>query len=337
MTLQLYVSRLPAPFTAMRSTPFHRIRSMREFSLLRSIYAKNHTLSADVLIPPGDDMALLRLPESSGSLLAAVDQVIAGRHFTLGVTPINLIGRKAVARSASDIAAMAAVPLASLASVILPLDFPEADARSLFEAVRITASSLRCPLIGGDMAIASAPLSLSITVLALPGPRTPIRRDSAQPGDLIYVTGSLGGAWRDQRAGRHLTFNPRIDEALALSQQFPVTAMIDLSDGLGRDLDHIAESSGLSATLDASAIPCAPGCSWRAALSDGEDYELCFTAPPHCSLPAEIMGIPITRIGSLEKPSQPAQRRTLIITPDGERLDASDMGWEHRGSHASTP
>jgi len=310
---------------------------MREFSLLRSIYAKNASLSADVLIPPGDDMALLRLPDSSASLLAAVDQVIAGRHFTLGLTPLDLIGRKAVARSASDIAAMAAVPLASLASVILPHDFPEADAQSLFEAVRIAAASLRCPLIGGDMATAPAPLSLSITVLALPGPRPPIRRDTAQPGDSIYVTGSLGGAWRDQRAGRHLTFTPRIEEALALSQQVPITAMIDLSDGLGRDLDHIAESSGLSATLDASAIPCAPGCSWRDALSDGEDYELCFTAPPNCPPPAAIMGVPITRIGSLHKPAHPAQRCTLIITPDGDRLDASDMGWEHRGSPASTP
>lgn len=301
---------------------------MREFSLLKTIYAKNAGLGQRVLIPPGDDMSLLLL--DGNRILAAVDQVIAGKHFDATTTPVQLIGHKAVARSASDIAAMAGVPRASLASAVVPAQFGDERANLLFESVRRTAEELRCPLIGGDTVIADAPLMLSITVLAEPGPLGAIRRDTAKAGDHVYVTGQLGGAWRDQEGGRHLTFTPRIMEALRLAELIPISAMLDISDGLGRDLDHIAEQSGLAAMIEAESVPCSDGCTWLEAVSEGEDYELCFCVGPAVKVPTEVLGIPVTRIGSVQRFDGVGPRTTVILS-DGRRLDATGMGWEHSG------
>lgn len=302
---------------------------MREFELLEHIYSANAKLSDRVIIPPGDDMGMVKL--TGRELLAAVDQLIDGRHVRLETTPLELVGRKAVARSLSDIAAMAARPVATLAAVTLPPDFGENRAAALFDAMRITADQYDSPLIGGDIAFHSDtahPLTCSITVLAEPAGSGTIRRSGARAGDIVYVTGRLGGSLQPDGLGRHLTFEPRVREAMALAAAIGdrLHSMIDLSDGLGRDVSHIAVASGVQVLLDAARLPCTPGCDWRRALGDGEDYELCFTAAG--PVPACIAGLQITPVGQV-LPHNGEDRRSVVIRWNGELISGDDLGWQH--------
>eukprot|EP00752_Nemacystus_decipiens_P016090 g14386.t1 len=249
-------------------------------------------------------MAALRLGDQE--LLVAVDQVIEGVHFDYKSATLRQIGRKAVTRNLSDIAAMAAKPLASLVSILLPKGFKEQDAEALLAAVRETAEAYGAPLIGGDTATAEGPLALSVTVLATADGITPVQRNGAQPGDAIYVTGELGGSGHayDGRT-HHLDFEPRLGLArvLAADPATRPTAMNDLSDGLARDLPHLVRG----AEIDARALPRSPIArqiaardgrpGWLHAVADGEDYELLFTASRNAVIPRQIDGVLITRVG----------------------------------------
>jgi thiamine-monophosphate kinase len=308
---------------------------MREFDLLEHVYARSGGPDERVLIPPGDDMAMVRL--GGRELLAAVDQVVDGRHVLLATTPIELVGRKAVARSLSDVAAMAARPVACLAAVTLPPDFGGERATALFDAMRQTALEHECPLVGGDIAfhaLPAVPMVCSITVLAEPAAADrPVRRGGARVGDVVYVTGSLGGAVDAEGLGRHLTFQPRIREALELSQHLGehLHAMIDISDGLGRDASHIAALSGARILLHAERIPCSPAIAagdWRRAVSDGEDYELCFTAAPRANVPSTLGDVQVTAIGEVLA-SGPEGSPLVAVLDSGLVIDATDLGWEH--------
>jgi len=296
------------------------------------VYESNAHLGADVVIPPGDDLGMVHLP-GGAMMLAGVDQLVADRHYDPQTTALELIGRKAMTRSLSDIAAMAAVPVASLAAVVLPPDFGEERAEQLFEAMRAAAAQYDCPLIGGDIALhtdPSHPLTCSTTVIARPlGAQHPPRtRGLAQPGDGVYVTGRLGGSLA---SGRHLTFEPRIQEAIALYEMLGsrLHAMIDLSDGLGRDAGHIAEMSKVMIEIDAGAIPCSSGndIDWKRAVSDGEDYELCFTATG--DVPQKIAAVEITKTGRVCKAKTARDARVFVIDRN-QCIDVSHSGWEHR-------
>jgi len=303
---------------------------MQEFSVLKHIFAANDRLDPRVLIGPGDDMALV---ETQGRrLLAAVDQLIDGRHVNLATTPIELVGRKAITRSLSDIAAMAGSPLAMLVAATLPPDFGEKRANALFDAMRETAAKYDCPLVGGDLAFhadASHPMVCSVTVLAEAGSNVPTRA-GAKPGDRLYVTGRLGGSLEPNGLGRHLTFEPRITLALALANHLGdrLHAMIDISDGLGRDASHIAELSRVQIRLNAADLPCHNGCAWRRAISDGEDYELFFAATGN--VPDRLLDVKITCVGEVVSQS-PVDPR-LVIVRDGDHWhNAAEMGWQHGG------
>ena len=295
---------------------------MRERELLESIYTRSSGLSAlaGVLVGPGDDAAVLQRP--THPVVATVDQLIEGRHFEPG-TPPELIARKAVGRSISDAAAMAATPWAALATVAIPPHFHEADALSAH--LDRWARAWGAPLVGGDLAATTGPLTLTVTVLAQPStPRGPVLRSQAQSGDAVYTTGRLGASLP---TGRHLHVVPRFAEAIWLARALGprLGAMIDISDGLGLDAARIARASGLSITLDADRLPLDPVATWREALADGEDYELLFTARGPVPRIVPGLGTPITRIGLVE-PGEGCRVRT----PTGDLLDASDMGFEHR-------
>ncbi|MFK7790232.1 MAG: thiamine-phosphate kinase [Phycisphaeraceae bacterium] len=305
---------------------------MREFELIRSIMAHNGSLPEQVTIPPGDDMGALRLGEHE--LLVAVDQVIEGVHFDRASATLKQIGRKAVTRNLSDVAAMAGKPLATLVSAILPKGFAMAEAEELMASLRETAQAYGAPLIGGDTATNDGPLSLSVTVLATADGIAPVQRTSAIVGDAIYVTGQLGGS-NHAYDGRthHLDFEPRLAVArtLAASADTRPTAMIDLSDGLARDLPHLVGGAEVKAHLlpvsavarQFAALDGRPG--WLHAVADGEDYELLFTADANAPIPKQIDDVPITRIGVVTD----AQGITLI---DGnERINLQGLGWEHHG------
>ena len=302
---------------------------MQEFALLQHIYATAANADPRVIIGPGDDMAMVKIGASH--LLAAVDQLIDGRHVHVASTPLKLVGRKAITRSLSDIAAMAGKPVATLAAATLPPDFGSDRANQLFDAMRITADQYRCPLVGGDIAFhqrAEHPMVCSVTVLAEPGPAGAVTRSGAKPGDLVYITGSLGGSLNEDHLGHHLTFEPRIELALELAHQLRdrLHAMIDISDGLGRDASHLARLSRVQLQLDAARIPCNPGCDWKSALSDGEDYELCFTATP--PVPQEIHGVAIHPIGEVRNRGE----HTVVLAHAGSFIDVSQFGWQHQSA-----
>jgi len=305
---------------------------MREGDLLRHIYAFNDRLGGAVIVPPGDDMAVTRI--GGAVVLSTVDQLADGVHVDLRRDPLELIGRKAITRNLSDVAAMAAKPVGALVAAALPRGFGEDRANALFDAMRAAAERYACPLIGGDITMWDNPLMLTVTVLAEPAGVEPVLRRGAKPGDIVCVSGELGAAWSaDGSRSQHLTFEPRIDLARRLAQTVALHAMIDLSDGLATDLAHIAEQSNVAAEIDGDAVPCRTDLA--AAFNDGEDYELCFTLAPADAdrLGATVNGVTITRIGRIMNPDEsPPDGRIWLIRGDGRREPMAKGGWEHRGT-----
>lgn len=291
-----------------------------ESQLLSHIYARSGSIEPGAgfasVIGPGDDCALVRSPGGDG-LLLTVDQLVEGRHFEPG-TAIDLIARKVVARSVSDIAAMGGTPSFGLATGLLPDGYEHGS--ELFDAMARWAAHWRCPLVGGDIAFGPGPLSLTVMVGGLRSERV-LTRSGARVGDWVYVSGSLGGSLA---SGRHLTFEPRVQLGRALTSMPDVHACLDLSDGLGRDAGRIAVASGVRIELAAASLPAHEGCGWRNAVGDGEDYELCFTSSD-TELPPTVEGITITRVGRVIE----GEVGCVVRTPDGDLLDAAELGWDH--------
>jgi len=272
-----------------------------------------------VLVGPGDDLAVLRW-RADDLLIVGVDQVLDGVHFDSAVHSPQAIGRKVMNRNLSDCAAMACLPAAAVATVALPRDRGIDYAKQLFAGMKSAADAFDFPVVGGDTGSWDGKLVMTVTILGRSAGIEPVRRSGARPGDAIYVTGPLGGSI----LGRHMTFTPRLREARELAQSGVVTAMIDLSDGLSRDLRHICRESGVGATLISGSIPLHADAvalsrsdgrtALEHAIHDGEDYELLFTTREpvsfgHC-------------IGTITAD-------TSIWDEDGvTRLEPK--GWEHR-------
>jgi len=292
------------------------------------IYARSASLNlgaGELLVGPGDDCAVTRSP--SGELhLLTVDQLIEGRHFEPG-TDLDLIARKAIARSVSDIAAMGGLPAWALGTGVLPKGYAHADA--LFDSMHRWANHWNCPLIGGDIASHASPdhpLTLTVTVGGtMPAGTMPVLRSGAKPGDLFYVTGQIGGSFG---SGWHLRFEPRI-EVGQWAARTTAHAMMDLSDGLGRDAHRIATASGVRIDIDATKLPISHRCdAWQQAVSEGEDYELLIALGPEHNIddcPMQLLG-PIGRVTACDQDQSPG---AVIIDPYGKAHDASAMGWDH--------
>lgn len=299
---------------------------MQESSLHDHIYARSVGLAAGpgwtVVVGPGDDCAVLR---SAGAdlLLLTVDQLVEARHYTPG-TDLDRIARKAIARSVSDIAAMGGSPAWATATGVLPKNYPDADA--LFDAMARWANHWRCPLVGGDIASHGStdhPLTLTVTVGgSVPAGHHPVLRSGARPGDRLWLTGPVGGSFA---SARHLTFEPRIEQGLLASRDGSgVSAMIDLSDGLGRDADRIARASGVVIEIDAHAVPLHPGVAdWRTGAGEGEDYELLIAAPSKPHIPGLLGPLGTVRAATGGEPPGAHFR-------EGDaRHPARDLGWDH--------
>jgi thiamine-monophosphate kinase len=295
---------------------------MRELDLIRWIRRQGCSDPRAVPVGPGDDCAVVRCGRER--LLVTTDQVLDGVHFVLGRDGPEAAGRKAMARNLSDIAAMAGVPLAAVACVAMPRGLSASAGRAIYRGLRAAGDRFGCPVVGGDVGAWKGPLSISVTVFGRPGPRGAVLRSGARPGDALCATGALGGAWRTTR---HLTFTPRVAEALALARRCDLHAMIDISDGLLRDLSHLCEESGVAAEIDATRVPVHRGASLEAALSDGEDYELLFALPADQAARLDgrrIRGTLITRIGTFTR-----GRGITLVRPDGRRERTRPRGWEH--------
>ncbi|MBI3318133.1 MAG: thiamine-phosphate kinase [Candidatus Omnitrophica bacterium] len=250
-----------------------RVSQVGEEGLIERIKRSIRTDSG-VIRGIGDDCAVLKGP-SGRHLLFASDMLVERVHF-LRSSPPEKVGWKALAVNVSDIAAMGGLPRHAVVSLGLPPQTPVAWVDRLYRGLRRCARRFGVNLVGGDTN-RSDRLVIDVAILGEVEPSRVVYRAGARAGDWLLVTGRLGGA---VRSGRHLTFIPRVREARALTQKGRLHAMIDLSDGLSADLSRLCRASGLGALLDASRVPRRRGVSLRAALTEGEDFELLMAAPP---------------------------------------------------------
>jgi thiamine-monophosphate kinase len=222
----------------------------------------------------GDDCAVL--PPSRGRQLITVDPVIYGRHFDDTVPP-RAVGAKLLKRNLSDLAAMGGRPVAAVLALTLDAHTSRSWLEQFYRGLAASARHYGVAIVGGDIAQADGIIAASLTLLGeAAGPRV-VTRTGARVGDWIYVTGRLGGSLAQ---GHHFRFMPRLAEGAWLARERDVRAMMDVSDGLAKDLHAITPGNATPA-LDATKVPCRAGCDLRAALTDGEDYELLFALRRH--------------------------------------------------------
>ncbi len=307
------------------------------------------TITRDIRVGIGDDCALLR-PRRGEEVAVTTDLSIDGRHFRLDWHPPEAVGHRTLARGLSDLAAMGARPLAAFVSLGLPPKLMQGRrswAAGFYDGLLALAAVHKCPLAGGDLA--QSPLALADIVLtgAVPAGRA-LLRSTARPGDLLYVTGTLGGAAAGlaalARLGRtsgaralprslaallapHLYPQPRLPQGLWLRTRGLATACLDISDGLSTDVHHLCEESGVAAEIDADALPLAPGATLEQALHGGEDYELLFTARRGSPVPARIKGVPVTRIGRILR--RGSLGNAVSLHQNGSAAPLPRGGWEH--------
>lgn len=255
------------PFTA---DPAAAVGAWGEGGLLRRI---SRWLGPAGLPPPaglGDDCAVL--PARRAPRLVTVDPVIYGRHFDDQVSP-RQAGAKLLKRNLSDIAAMGGRPVAAVVALILDRSTRQDWLEAFYRGLAACARQYGVPVVGGDIAQAGGVFAASLTLLGgAAGPRVLTRRGT-RTGDWIYVTGRLGGALR---TGHHYRFTPRLREGAWLARRAAVRSMMDLSDGLAKDLPALTPP-GARPVIESAALPLNPGCDVAAGLGDGEDYELLFT------------------------------------------------------------
>mgnify|MGYP003639423973 CR=1 FL=1 len=270
---------------------------------------------ASIVVGAGDDCAVVDLGGECWQLLKT-DCLIEGVHFLPGTDPAA-VGRKAINRVLSDIAAMGGRPLHGLVTLAVDGERSLAELDGWYEGINESAAEFGCLIVGGETArlnTTGAMFSVAMTGEVLKD--RCVTRSGAQVGDLIVVTGKLGGSYE---SGRHLSFTPRLREAQWLARHHRPTAMMDLSDGLGSDLPRLAKMSGLGFRIDEDSIPCHESVSFESAVRDGEDYELLMTISPDVW-------------GSLLK-NWNTQFSNTLLTPIGEMTNQTEAmlprGWEH--------
>lgn len=265
-----------------------------------------------LLTGPGDDCAVVTRDSEWDSLLKT-DVVVENLHFTPDTDP-ELIGRKALARAVSDIAAMGGIPEHALITLLCHPSRPVELLEGIYRGMGALARQFGISLAGGETS--GLPYDGLVINVALTGRvehGQAILRSGGSPGDLIFVSGVLGGSFP---SGWHLVFEPRVELARGLLEAgIRPSAMMDLSDGLGTDLPRLAAASGCGFEIDESKLPCRPGFSTRAAVSHGEDYELLMTLPPDRAemLANSAFASQLHCIGKL----------TRFSTPD------MPVGWQH--------
>ncbi len=325
---------------------------MGEFELIRRHFQRAAPAGSAVLLGVGDDCALLQPPP--GELLAvSTDMLVEGRHFFAG-TDAQALGHKALAVNLSDLAAMGARPLGFTLALSLPA-VDEAWLSAFSQGLLALAERHGCPLVGGDTT--AGPLNLCITVLGSVAPGRALRRDAAQDGDDLWLSGCtgqarlalerrLGTAWAravSLDAGTQAALEARLhrpEPRLALGRALAgvARAALDVSDGLAGDLGHVLAASRVGACIDEAALPLADGLAGlpdaprrECLLHGGDDYELLFTADPdrraEVLAAAQASATPVTRIGRIE--AAPGLR---LNTTDGRQQEWPLRGFDHFGT-----
>lgn len=255
-----------------------------------------------VIAGPGDDCAVLKSDRVGWVALLKADCIVEGVHYARAASP-GSVGWKAMARSISDIAAMGGLPRHALVTLVLPANESVSRVKAIYGGLEKAARQFDVSIVGGETSRAPGRGASMISV-ALSGEVERGRcvlRSGGKAGDALYVTGKLGGAG----AGRHLRIQPRVTEARWLTERFRLRALMDLSDGLAKDLPRLAKASRVGFDLDVEALPRHCGCDVKAALEDGEDYELLFALSSRNAprlereWAAAFPKLPLTRIGAL--------------------------------------
>lgn len=312
-----------------------------EFDLIRRHLSGLGRSRPDVVLGPGDDAAIVR-PQEGRYLVLTLDTLVAGRHFPNNF-PAADVGRRLLAVNLSDLAAMGAEPAWALLSVAIP-EPDEAWLADFASGLGDFADRHGIAVVGGDLV--RGPLLVSAQLSGFSGPEPALRRSGAAAGDDIWVSGTLGGAMaaleldlarvRESHPDLYARFaSPEPRLALGRRLAGLATSAIDVSDGLLADLGHILEASRLGAEIEAEYVPLHPAAAQvlpparvlELALTGGDDYELCFTAPPARASAvlsaAGESGTPVCRIGRCR--AMPG----LAVTRAGQPMELDHGGWDH--------
>jgi thiamine-monophosphate kinase len=284
----------------------------------------------------GDDAAVLAA--STADSVVTTDMVTDGVDFILEQTDPRRVGHKALGVNLSDLAAMAAKPLAAFVSLVLPKQGTSKLtalelAIELYRGMIPFAQQHGIVIAGGDTNTWDGPLAISVTAIGTVTSSGPLTRNGGKVGDQIFVTGSLGGSI----LGKHLDVEPRVAEALLLNERYTLHAGLDISDGLGLDAARLAKASGCGIVLDPTLFPISDAACRLSeqsghtpvdhAWGDGEDFELLLAVPPDVArqiLSDQPLGVPITRIGELIP-----EHGLWEHTPDGHRRLHEPTGYQH--------
>jgi thiamine-monophosphate kinase len=299
----------------------------------------------------GDDCAVLRVPPGH-DLLITTDFTIENVHFRRDWHPPELVGRRCLTRGLSDIAAMGGEPRAAFLSLAVAGYVPQKWVDRFLKGLLDLAKEFKVPLAGGDTAQSPAGIQADIVVVGSVPRGKAVLRSGAKPGEQIYVTGELGGsaaalarlaeskpvgAEYVRRVSSHFSSHSRpqarVAVGLSLRRRGLASAMIDLSDGLSTDLEHICQESHVGAEIEAEAIPRAgietgkkelgkKRVALELALHGGDDYELLFTSA--AAIPSQVAGVRVTRIG---RTTQSAGMK--LVDADGMQQPLQAAGWEH--------
>jgi len=331
--------------------PLRELGENRMVSRFRELTAKG--LGRGVLAGPGDDAALVRIPENR-LLLFTCDMTVEGVHFRRAWATPRQIGWKAMAANVSDIGAMGGEPGFAVASVAAPGEVTGDFLDEIAEGLMECASRYGASLVGGDLVGSPGPVVVDVALTGWIAEGLALRRSGARAGDAVLVTGALGASAaglaalrqglsaEDERVGAaltaHLTPCPRLVEGQAIAAAKRATAMMDLSDGLAEDLPRLCRESNLGARLQTSQIPVHPSCRAVAellgldalalAVSGGEDYELLLTCPPDAvkevrEAVAAAGGVSVTVIGEM------VSEEGVVTVEDSGLERAMGAGFDH--------
>ena len=314
-----------------------------ELNFIRSLRSRAGRAGVAVRLGIGDDCAVLR-PPTGHDVLVTTDFSLEGRHFRRDWHPAASAGHRCIARGLSDLAAMGAHPMAAFLSLALPAGFTKKAANrawldGFLNGLLALAKETTTPLAGGDTSTAPGDAILADIVLLGSAPAgKELRRSTAKPGDLLYVTGTLGGASAELEAlakspkkfrkasptGNHPHLYPAPQLRIGQRLRGLASAAIDISDGLSTDLTHLCEESRVGAIVEAEALPLHSllTCNHDAlhhALHGGEDYQLLFTAPATAKIPRRLG----TRIGEITR------TKAILLRHNGTTQPLQAAGWEH--------
>lgn len=343
-----------------------KLSQVGEFGLIDRLQRQLAACGRQVVVGPGDDAAAVRTT-AGNLLLMTADVLVEHVHFDRGIHDFHHIGWRAMAANLSDIAAMGGRPGHALVSICLPDDVSVEAVEEIYRGMVAVTGEYGGDIIGGDTVSAPSDLVIAIALTGEVREERLVTRTGAREGDLICVTGQLGGSragldmlrslqedaprpvvsvpadlW-DRVRQRHLRPCPRLRAAQELTRAGYVHSMIDISDGLAGDLGHIAERSGVGAEIEEEKIPIDPQTRWVAghlgtpavdyALSGGEDFELLFTvaagtAPEDLERVAERTGLDVTVIGRVLS----GDAGLALLGPGGEKRPLVAGGFRHFSS-----